>query len=219
MDSFELSKIAGAVLAALLLIVGPNVIISARTATPAGQPLAGYALPTTTTEAAGEAAPAGAAGEQKAETSAAPAAPTAAPAPGKEAAAPAAAPAAAGFDAKAVVALLASAKPEEGAALFKKCASCHVVKKDAPSAVAPNLWGIVNRPKAAQPDFATKYSEAIKAKGGEWTYENLALFIHQPKGYIAGTKMLFAGIKDPNEIAQIIAYLRTLADAPAPLPK
>lgn len=215
MDSFELSKITGAMLAALLLIVGSNVIIDAITATPAGQPLAGYALPTATAEAAGEAAPVAATVEQ---TAAAPAAPGAGPAAGKEAAAPAAAPAAAGFDAKAVVAMLASAKADEGAAIFKKCASCHVVKKDAPSSVGPNLWGVVNRPKAAQSDFAAKYSEALKAKGGGWTYENLALFLHQPKGYIAGTKMVFAGIKDPNEIAQIIAYLRTLADAPAPLP-
>jgi cytochrome c len=210
MDSFELSKITGAVLAALLLIVGSNVIIDARTATSAGQPSAGYALPT----AAGEAAPAAAPGAQTAEAPAAPETPSAGSAPGKVAAAPAAA----GFDAKAVVAMLASAKAEEGVALFKKCTACHVVKKDAPSAVAPNLWGIVNRPKAAQSDFAAKYSEALKAKGGEWTYENLALFINQPKGYIAGTKMVFAGIKDPNEIAHIIAYLRTLADAPAPLP-
>jgi cytochrome c len=117
------------------------------------------------------------------------------------------------------VAQLASAKADDGAAVFKKCAACHAVKKDAPSGAAPNLWGVVNRPKAAQADFAAKYSDAIKAKGGEWTYENLALFLHQPKGYIAGTKMAFAGIKDPGEIANVIAYLRTLADAPAPLPK
>ncbi len=117
-----------------------------------------------------------------------------------------------------MVALLASAKADEGASQFKKCSTCHQVKKDAPSAVAPNLWGIVNRPKAAQADFASKYSDAMKAKGGEWTYENLALFLHQPKGYVPGTKMLFNGIKDPAEIANIIAYLRTQADAPAPLP-
>ena len=101
---------------------------------------------------------------------------------------------------------------------FKKCSACHQVKKEAPSAVAPNLWGIVNRPKAAQADYAAKYSEALKAKGGEWTYENLALFLHQPKAYVPGTKMVFNGIKDPAEIAGLIAYLRTLAESPAPLP-
>jgi cytochrome c len=221
MDSFEMSKMAGAVLAALLLIVATNVIVTAKTASSPNQPVAGYKLPTDTATAeapAGEAKPA--------ETAEAPAAPgkdgAAAPAkdvaaaPAKDAAAPA--PAAGGFDAKAVVAMLASAKAEDGAAKFKACAACHQVKKDAPSAVAPNLWGIVNRPKAAQADFAAKYSEAMKAKGGEWTYENLALFLHKPKDYVPGTKMVYNGIKDPAEIASVVAYLRTLADAPAPLP-
>jgi cytochrome c len=250
MDSFELSKMVGAVLAALLLIVGSNVIVGARTAESPGQPANGYKLPTDTASA--EPAPAEAAPAESAEvpsakpTAPAPAAPAkegAASAPAKVAAAPASAPAApaaapaapaaapaaaapatapaapGGFDAKAVVAQVASAKPDDGAAIFKKCAACHVVKKDAPSGAAPNLWGIVNRPKASQPDFAAKYSDAMKAKGGDWTYENLAQFIHQPKGYVAGTKMAFAGIKDPAEIANVIAYLRTLADAPAPLPK
>lgn len=213
MDSFEMSKMAGAVLAALLLIVATNVIVTAKTASSPNQPVAGYKLPTDTATAeapAGEAKPA--------ETAEAPAAAAkdVAAAPAKDAAAPA--PAGGGFDAKAVVAMLASAKAEDGAAKFKACAACHQVKKDAPSAVAPNLWGIVNRPKAAQADFAAKYSEAMKAKGGEWTYENLALFLHKPKDYVPGTKMVYNGIKDPAEIASVVAYLRTLADAPAPLP-
>jgi cytochrome c len=214
MDSFEMSKIAGAVLAALLLIVATNVIVTAKTSSSPTQPVAGYKLPTDTATAeapAGEAKPA--------ETAEAPAAAAkdGAAAPAKDAAA-AAAPAAGGFDAKAVVALLASAKAEDGAAKFKACAACHQVKKDAPSAVAPNLWGIVNRPKAAQADFAAKYSDAMKAKGGEWSYENLALFLHQPKAYVPGTKMVYNGMKDPADIASVIAYLRSLADAPAPLP-
>ena len=195
-----MSKIAAAVLAALLLIVSSNLIIGAKTASGPNQPIAGYTLPTNTATAdapAGEAAPTETAG----------AGGTAAQAP-----------AAAGFDAKAVVVLLASAKPEDGAAAFKKCAACHQVKKEAPSAVAPNMWGIVNRSKAAQADYAAMYSDALKAKGGEWTYESLALFLHQPRAYVPGTKMVFNGIKDPAEIAGLIAYLRTLADSPAPLP-
>ena len=216
MDSFELSKIAGAVLAAVLLIVGPGVIIDAsRSSHGSGE--VGYILPTDTSraaEAGAAAAPVEVAGAPAAtapaagETKAAPAAP----------ASPAAAPAAGGFDAKAVAALVATAKPEDGAAAFKKCSACHQVKKDAPSAVAPNLWGVVNRAKAAHPDFAAKYSEGMKSKGGEWTYENLAAFIHKPKDYVPGTKMIFNGIKDEGEIASIVAYLRTLADTPAPLP-
>lgn len=206
MDSFELSKIAGALLSALLLIVASSVVIDAMTAVSPTQPANGYRLPTDTAVAV---APPAEGGEKPAADAAAE--------PAKDGAAPAAA-AAGGFHAKAVAAMVASASAEDGAGLFKKCSSCHVVKKDAASGVAPNLWGIVNRPKAAQADFAAKYSDAIKAKGGEWTYENLAAFIHQPKGYLPGTKMVFAGIKDPAEIANIVAYLRTLADSPAPLP-
>jgi len=229
MDSFELSKMAGAVLAALLLIVGSGVLISARQAIHDRPVADGYTLPTDTAAAppAEGAAPAEAPAAEAKAAEAAPAAPAeggaAAPAtPDASAAAPAApaapATAAGGFDPKAVVALVATAKPEDGAAAFKKCAACHVVKKDAPSGAAPNLWGIVNRPLASHGDFAAKYSDAMKAKGGEWTYEHLAAFLHQPKGYLAGTKMAFAGIKDPAEVANVIAYLRTLADSPAPLP-
>ncbi|MCU0954235.1 MAG: c-type cytochrome [Hyphomicrobium sp.] len=183
----------------------------AKTAVSPVQPVDGYRLPTDTA-----AAPASAAeGAEKQAAEAPAAAAKDAEAPAKDGAAPAAA---TGFDAKAVAAMVATAKAEDGAALFKKCAACHVVKKDAASGAAPNLWGILNRPLAAQADFAAKYSDALKAKGGEWTYENLAAFIHQPKGYIAGTKMAFAGVKDPAEVANIIAYLRSLADSPAPLP-
>lgn len=212
MDSFELSKIAGALLSALLLIVASSVIIDAKTAVSPIQPADGYRLPTETAAAPAPAAE----GAEKQAAEAPAAAPKDAEAPAKDGAAPAAA--TSGFDAKAVAAMVATAKAEDGAGLFKKCAACHVVKKDAASGAAPNLWGIVNRPKAAQADFAAKYSDALKAKGGEWTYENLAAFIHQPKGYIAGTKMAFAGVKDPAEVANIIAYLRSLADSPAPLP-
>lgn len=211
MDSFELSKIAGALLSALLLIVASSVIIDAKTAVSPTQPVDGYRLPTDTAAAP---APAEGGAEKQAAEAPAPDA-KAIETPAKDGAAPAAT---GGFDAKAVVAMVASAKADDGASLFKKCSACHVVKKDAASGAAPNLWGIVNRPKAAQADFAAKYSDALKAKGGEWTYENLAAFIHQPKGYVPGTKMVFAGIKDPAEIANIIAYLRSLADSPAPLP-
>lgn len=231
MNSFELSKIAGAVLAALLLIVAPKVIIEAWQASHSGHADVGYILPTDTssaTETAAAEAPAPAeepaAAAPPADAKAAAAAPPAAgetkaaAAPAAPAAAPAKpAPATGGFDGKAVAALVAKASPDDGAAAFKKCAACHQVKKGAPSAAAPNLWGIVNRPKAAQPDFA-KYSDAMKKKGGEWTYENLALFIHKPKDYLPGTKMIFNGVKDQGDIANIIAYLRTLSDSPAPLP-
>lgn len=191
MDSFELSKIAGAVLSALLLIFGSRVIIDSRLASAPSSRAIGYVLPVDETKQV-QASDTGSAGV-------------------KEGSSP--------FDPKVVLALLTTVKPEEGEAVFKKCAACHVVQKDASSGVAPNLWGVVNRAKGTQPDFSSKYSEALKTKGGNWTYEELAAFLHKPKDYISGTKMAFAGLNDPKDIASVLSYLRTLADEPTPLPK
>ncbi len=235
MDSFELSKIAGAALAALLLIFGVKTLIEQRLE-PHGPEVVGYKLPTEVAEAAAAPAaetpvvpapavtPAPATGAPVAAPKPAPAAANTAPAPkaaeGAPAPAPAATPApaaAGGFDSKLVLAALATAKPDEGKATAKKCLACHVVDKGAASKVAPSLWGIVNRPKASQADYPG-YSEALKAKGGAWSYADLAQFLHKPKGYVAGTKMVFNGIPEAADIANVIAYLRTLSDAPAALP-
>ncbi len=142
--------------------------------------------------------------------------PTAAPAAATPAAGGAAAPAA--FDPAAVVAMIAKANPQNGEATIKKCLACHTDSKSEGSKLGPNLWGVVGRPKASRADFAG-YSDAMKAKGGDWTYLDLATFIHSPKTFVPGTKMIFAGISDPSDIADRRAYIRTLADTPAPLPQ
>jgi len=189
MDSFELSKLAGAVLAALLVIFAPKTAIEIwqqgdREAKP------GYVLPAATEPAA---APAdGAKGEDGGTTAA--------------------------FEPATVVAMIAAAKPENGQAAFKKCLACHSAEKEAGSKVGPNLWGIVDRPRAARGDFSG-YSEAMRTKGGQWTYEDLAGFVHNPKGWLPGTKMIFPGVADPGELADLLAYMRTLGDSPAPLPQ
>ena len=117
--------------------------------------------------------------------------------------------------------LLASADPDAGAAVFKKCAACHTVENGGANKVGPNLWDIVNRPIASHEGFS--YSAAMKefAQGGSvvWDYDHLSDFLHSPKGLVKGTAMGFAGVKKPDERANLIAYLRTLADTPAPLPE
>ena len=112
--------------------------------------------------------------------------------------------------------LLQTASVEKGAAAAKKCAACHTFEKDGPNRVGPNLWGIVDRDRASHPGF--NYSAAMKAKGGKWTYDELNKFITNPKGYINGTAMGFAGIQKDSERADVIDYLHTLADNPVPLP-
>jgi cytochrome c len=113
--------------------------------------------------------------------------------------------------------LLANADPGRGENSAKKCAACHTFNKGGRPLVGPNLWGVVGRPKGSEAGF--NYSAAIKAKGGNWTIDDLSQFITNPRGFIAGTNMTFAGIPRGSERADIIAYLNTLSDNPAPLPK
>ena len=110
----------------------------------------------------------------------------------------------------------ASADMSRGENSAKKCAACHTFGKGEPNRVGPNLWGVVGRPKATEAGF--NYSAALKAKGGNWTIQDLDHFISSPKGYVAGTNMTFAGISKGTERADILAYLNSLADNPAPLP-
>ena len=135
------------------------------------------------------------------------------PAPEEGAAAAGAAPAA---PAEPLPVLLAKADPAKGQSAAKKCAACHTFEKGGPNKVGPNLYGVVGRPVASHEGF--NYSAALKGKGGEWSYEAINEFVHNPKGYAPGTIMAFAGIAKPDERADILAYLRTLSDAPAPLP-
>ncbi|MFY9294092.1 MAG: c-type cytochrome [Methylorubrum rhodinum] len=177
MDSFELNKVAGAVLGALLFAVGSGFVAELiYHPKPAGN--AGYPLPEP---------------EPKAASS--------------EAAAPKAEP---------IAVRLASADAEKGKAGTKACAACHSFEKGGPNKVGPHLWDVVERQKAHEPGF--EYSAGLKEKGGTWTYDDLDHFLENPKAYVKGTKMAFAGIGSPTERANVVAYLRTLSDSPKPLP-
>jgi cytochrome c len=112
--------------------------------------------------------------------------------------------------------LLQTASVEKGAAAAKKCGACHTFEKGGPNRVGPNLFGIVERDRATEAGF--NYSAAMKGKGGKWTYDDLNKFIANPKGFVPGTAMGFAGIPKDSERADVIAYLHTLADSPVPLP-
>jgi cytochrome c len=115
-----------------------------------------------------------------------------------------------------ITALLATASVDRGKTAVKKCEACHTFQKGGPNKVGPNLWGVVGRPIASHPGF--NYSAALKAKGGDWTIDALNTFITNPKADIPGTAMAFAGVSRERERADILAYLNSLSDNPAPLP-
>jgi len=118
---------------------------------------------------------------------------------------------------KSIEQLLANADPGRGENSAKKCAACHTFNKGGRNLVGPNLWGIVGRPKASEAGF--NYSAALKAKGGNWTIDDLNQFISNPRGFVPGTNMTFAGVQRGSERADVISYLNSLSDNPAPLPK
>jgi len=112
--------------------------------------------------------------------------------------------------------LLQTASVEKGAAAAKKCAACHTFAKGEKNGVGPNLYAIVGDKIGEGRGF--NFSTAMKAKGGTWTIDDLNKFVASPKGYIPGTAMGFAGIQKDSERADVLAYLNSLADSPAPLP-
>ncbi|WP_082903721.1 c-type cytochrome [Devosia elaeis] len=119
-----------------------------------------------------------------------------------------------------IAALLASASVDRGAAAVRKCQSCHNFGEGEPNKQGPNLYNIVGAPKAHMPDFA--YSDILlqqKAEGQVWSYDNLNAFLENPRGYAPGTKMAFAGVRSPEERADILAYLQTLSGSPVPFPE
>ena len=118
-----------------------------------------------------------------------------------------------------VLPLLASADPAAGEGIFRKCSSCHSNDPSGTNKVGPGLWGVVGRAVASHPGFG--YSAALQghaAEAPEWTYEELNGFLWKPKDWVPGTSMGFAGLSAAQDRADVIAYLRTLAESPAPLP-
>jgi cytochrome c len=103
-----------------------------------------------------------------------------------------------------------------GEAIAERCGACHDWSKGGPNKIGPNLYGVVGRPKASHPGF--DYSPALKAKGGNWTYDDLFNFVRQPAAFVPGTKMTFGGLPRIQDRMNLIAFLRMQADSPAPLP-
>ena len=116
-----------------------------------------------------------------------------------------------------ISAKVANGNPAKGAAFFAgNCAPCHVSRAQDVPTMGPNLWNVVGRDKAS-----TKfdgYSKTLTAWDGEWTYEDLNIFLAGPTLTTPGVNMEFRGVPEEADRLNVIAYLRTLADTPVPLP-
>ena len=109
---------------------------------------------------------------------------------------------------------LALASVDAGLKLSKKCTACHSLKSGGANGVGPTLWNIVNAPKAKIDGYS--YSKALSSMGGNWTIQDLNLWLKSPKKYAPGNKMSFAGLRKTKDRANMIAFLNSISDEPIP---
>ncbi|MGZ2412680.1 cytochrome c [Sphingomonas sp. F9_3S_D5_B_2] len=115
-----------------------------------------------------------------------------------------------------IEAYLAKADAAKGADVFKKCGACHNADKGGANQLGPNLWGVLGEPIGQGKGFA--FSDALAKKGGNWSWDSLGQWLKSPKAFAPGTKMTFAGLSNPQDRANVIAFLNQHSDAPQPLP-
>jgi cytochrome c len=112
--------------------------------------------------------------------------------------------------------LLASASADAGKTVSQKCTACHTFDKGGANRVGPNLYGIIDEP-IAEGRGGFSFSDALKAKKGTWTVDELNDWLANPQAFAKGTKMTFAGLPKAKDRADLIAYLNSLSDSPKPL--
>ena len=114
-----------------------------------------------------------------------------------------------------IAALLAMGNLDDAKKVWKKCSACHSIKKGGKNKIGPALYSVLGRNVAALDNY--KYSKALMDYGKAWTFEEMNGFLKKPQAYIKGTKMAFAGLKNPKERAAVILYMNENTDNPLPL--
>jgi len=103
-------------------------------------------------------------------------------------------------------ALLASADPAKGQIVYLQCRACHTLEAAGPNKVGPNLHGVMGRKAGLAPGFS--YSEAMTGSAVTWSAESLDKFLLRPSDFVPGTRMVFVGLRKPEDRANVIAYIR-----------
>ena len=111
---------------------------------------------------------------------------------------------------------LATADAAAGEQVFKKCTACHNADQGGANALGPNLYGVMGNAVAAHPGFA--FTDALKGKGGSWDWDTMSAWLASPKKFAPGTKMTFAGISNPQDRANVMAFLNSRDSSPLPVP-
>jgi cytochrome c len=102
----------------------------------------------------------------------------------------------------------AAGDPVKGKSVFQRCAICHKVEKDGGNGLGPNLFGVVGRKAGTVPGFS--YSAAMKGSGIVWSVDKIAAYVTHPAAVVPGNRMAFAGIGNPDQVSDVVAYLATL---------
>ncbi|MGQ0742099.1 MAG: c-type cytochrome [Alphaproteobacteria bacterium] len=112
--------------------------------------------------------------------------------------------------------VIPAADLSHGEQVAQRCTQCHTWDKGGPNRIGPNLFGVIGRQPGTHEGFS--YSGVMKNKGGVWTYEELYLYLKQPAMYLPGNKMAFVGLPRQQDRIDLLAFMRTWADSPPPLP-
>ena len=114
-----------------------------------------------------------------------------------------------------IMALFASVSLLDGEKTFKKCAACHSIAKGGANKIGPALYNVIGRQAGSLSDY--KYSKGMITYGKKWTPQEMNGFLENPKSWVKGTKMSYAGLKNSKERAALILYLNKNNDSPLSL--
>jgi len=115
-------------------------------------------------------------------------------------------------------AMIADADPAAGEGLSRRCAACHTFDEGGPNRVSPNLWDVLGKPVAHLEGFNfSSAAQEMHDEGVTWSYDNIDAFLENPRGWMPGTRMVFPGLRSPEDRAALIAFLRSKSENPPPL--